>query len=146
MSVDVIVDIVIDRSPAEVFGYAGDPSNAPEWYRRINSADWETEPLVELGSRITFEAKFMGKALNYTYEIVELVADERMVMTTAEGPFPMTTTYTWEPSGATGTTMTLRNSGEPTGFSKFGAPMMSMAMKRAMTQDLKTLKSILESR
>jgi uncharacterized protein YndB with AHSA1/START domain len=146
MTVDVKVEIVIDRSPAEVFTYAGDPSNSPEWYRRIKSAVWVTEPPAQLGSQITFMAKFMGKALNYTYEVIEYVPDERLVMTTSEGPFPMTTTYTWEPSGSGSAKMTLRNNGEPTGFSKFGAPLMSMAMKRATTQDLKSLKSILEAR
>ena len=34
----------------------------------------------------------------YTHEFVELVPDERAVMRTEHGPFPMETTYTWGPA------------------------------------------------
>ena len=64
-------------------------------------------------------------------------------MATQEGPFPMETTYTWEPAGAA-TRMTLRNQGEPSGFSKLARPMMSAAMRRANRKDLARLKEILE--
>lgn len=43
-----------------------------------------------------------------------------------------------------GTRMTLRNNGEPAGFSRLAAPVMATAMRRAMTKDLAALKRILE--
>jgi len=66
-------------------------------------------------------------------------------MRTAEGPFPMETTYTWTPIGDTRTRMTLRNRGEPAGFARIAAPMMASAMRRANEKDLARLKQILES-
>ena len=146
MTVDVTADIVITRPVAEVAVYAGDPSNAPTWYRRISSAQWLTEPPLRLGSRITFRARFMGKDLVYTYEVVQFTPGERMTMRSAEGPFPMNTVYTWHAVGSQVTHMTLRNHGEPAGFSKLMAPLMRFAMKRAMNQDLAALKALLESR
>ncbi len=81
----------------------------------------------------------------YTYEIVELVPGERLIMRTVEGAFPMESTYIWA-DGSPGTTrMTLRNRGEPSGFSRIGAPMMTGAMRRANRDDLQRLKQVLES-
>ncbi len=143
MPVDVLTEIVIARPPHVVAAYAGDPSNAPEWYVNIRSVEWKTPPPAVVGSRMAFVAHFLGRRLAYTYEIVELLPGARLVMRTAEGPFPMETTYTWEPAGD-GTRMTLRNRGEPSGFSKLVAPLMSAAMRRANTKDLARLKALME--
>lgn len=144
MAVDVLVETNIARPREEVARFAGDPTNAPRWYSNIKSVKWLTPPPVALGSQMTFVAHFLGKRLEYTYEIVELVPGSRLVMRTAQGPFPMETTYTWESRGDA-THMTLRNRGEPSGFSRLMAPMMSLAMRRATTQDLLRLKAVLEN-
>lgn len=144
MPVDVLTETVIDRPPAEVAAYAGDPSNAPQWYVNIKSVEWKTPPPMRIGSQLAFVARFLGRRLAYTYEIVDLVLGHRLVMRTAQGPFPMETTYTWEPVGEGQTRMTLRNRGEPAGFSKITAPLMAAAMRRANQKDLARLKRLLE--
>ena len=117
MSVDVVTEITIDRPVAAVASYATNPSNAPEWYDNIESVEWETPPPATVGSRVAFVGRFLGRRLAYTYEFVDVVPDERLVMRTAQGPFPMETTYTWSQTADGGTHMTLRNRGEPAGFS-----------------------------
>jgi hypothetical protein len=144
VAVDILTEIEIERAPHEVAAFAGNPSNAPAWYVNIKSVEWKTPPPVAVGSRMAFVAKFLGRRLAYTYEVVELVPDARLVMRTAEGPFPMETTYTWEPAGPGRTRMTLRNRGEPLGFSRLVAPMMAGAMRRANRKDLAKLKAVLE--
>jgi uncharacterized membrane protein len=144
--VDVSTEVTIGRPVDAVAAYAADPSNAPEWYVNIDSVDWKTEPPVKVGSRMEFVARFLGRRLRYTYEITALEPASRLVMRTAEGPFPMETSYTWAPSDDGATRMTLRNRGEPSGFSKLAAPLMAPAMRRANRKDLQRLKSILESR
>jgi len=145
MSVDVTTQLTIDRPPAEVAAYAGDPSNAPRWYVNIASVHWRTSPPLAVGSKLDFVARFLGRRLSYTYEITEFVPGERLVMRTAEGPFPMETTYTWQPVDPGRTLMTLRNRGEPAGFAKVAAPAMAAAMRRANQKDLVNLKRILET-
>jgi hypothetical protein len=144
MAVDVLTEIVIDRSRDEVATFAGDPSNAPKWYINIKAVEWKSAPPVAVGSQVAFVAHFLGRRLAYTYAVVELVPGERLVMRTAEGPFPMETTYTWAAESDGRARMTLRNRGEPAGFSKLLAPFMAAAMRRANRKDLARLKSILE--
>ena len=145
MAVDVVSELAIARPRAEVAAYACDPDRATEWLENIKSAEWRTPPPLAVGSRLAFTAAFLGRRLEYTYEVRELVPAERFVMSTSEGPFPMETTYTFADTPEGGTLMTLRNRGEPAGFAKVAAPVMARAMRRANAEDLRRLKAILES-
>lgn len=145
MAVDVVTTIEIERPRARVAAYAVDPNNASDWYVNIKAVEWKSEPPLRVGSRLAFVAQFLGRRLSYTYEITELIPGERLVMRTAEGPFPMETTYTWESLGEARTRMTLQNRGEPSGFSRVAGPLMAAAMRRANQKDLAKLKALLES-
>jgi uncharacterized membrane protein len=144
MAVDVQTEIEINRPRSEVASYASDPDNATSWYQNIISVEWRSPKPVTVGSRVAFVAQFLGRRLEYTYEVKELIPGERFVLSTAAGPFPMETTYTWQDNAAGGTTMKLRNRGEPAGFSKLVTPVMASAMRRANRKDLARLKAILE--
>jgi uncharacterized membrane protein len=145
MRVDVVSEITIQRPKDEVAAFASDPSNAPRWYSNIKSVEWVTQPPVKVGSRVAFVAMFLRRRMAYTYEVGEFIPGERLVMRTAEGPFPMETTYAWEATSEGQTHMTLRNRGTPAGFSALIAPFMSMAVRRENRKDLEALKRLLES-
>jgi len=144
--VDVITAIDIDRPRHAVAAFATDPDRAPAWYANIDRVAWQTERPLNIGTRLAFVARFLGRTLSYTYEVTDFVPGERLVMATVEGMFPMETTYTWVDLPGGRTSMTLRNRGAPSGFAGLTAPVMAAAMQRANRKDLATIKSLLERR
>jgi len=140
----VRTEIEIARPRAEVAAFAADPDNAVAWYRNIKAVEWKTPPPAAVGSKVRFTAQFLGRTLDYTYEIREVDPGRRFVMATAEGPFPMETTYTWADTPDGGTKMALRNRGKPSGFAAVTAPVLARAMRRANDADLRRLRAILE--
>jgi uncharacterized protein YndB with AHSA1/START domain len=136
---DVTTSTVINRPVDVVAAYATDPDNAPEWYANIASIEWESHPPLQLGSRMRFVARFLGRTMRYTYEIAEYEPGMLLVMRTTEGP-SMETTYAFAGEQDGATHMTLRNRGGPAFLSFLMAP----AMRRANTKDLAKLKAILE--
>jgi uncharacterized protein YndB with AHSA1/START domain len=87
--VGVLTEAVINRPRAQVAEYAANPDNAPKWYVNIKAVEWKSDPPLRVGSRVVFVAHFLGRRLEYTYEIAEYVPCTRLVMRTAQGPFPM---------------------------------------------------------
>jgi len=143
--VDVTTEVEIGRPRDEVARFASNPDNATAWYQNIKSVEWLTARPAAVGSKMAFVAEFLGRRLAYTYEIVEIIPGDTFVMRTADGPFPMETTYRWQDAERGGTRMTLRNRGEPSGFRGVAAPLMAAAIRRANRKDLKRLMQILEA-
>lgn len=146
MAVDVLIEITIARPRAEVAAYAAHPDNAPEWYENIESVTWRTAPPLQVGSEMTFVARFMGRRLSYVYRAVEFEPGARLVMSTVNGSFPMQTTYTWIAIDDRTTRMTLRNRGGATGLMGLLGPLEAIAVRRATGKDLRRLRAILEAR
>ena len=144
VSANVISVLIIQAPVDRVAEFAADPSNAALWYTNISSVERLTPGPIRLGSRVVFVAHLLGRTLRYTYEIVEFIESARLVMRTTHGPFPMETSYTWEAVGDDRTRMTIRNHGEPAGFSKLLAPFIAPAMGRANRKHLAKLTAILE--
>jgi len=145
VAVDVETTIEIARPRAEVAAFAADPDNVHAWYRNIKRVEWLTERPLQVGTRLAFAAEFLGRRMAYTYEVVAHEPGDRLVMRTADGPFPMETTYVWA-DGPDGTTiMALRNRGRPAGFSAIATPMMAAGIRRNNRGDLQRLKAVLES-
>lgn len=146
MSVDVVETIVIERPLTEVAGYAGDPSNVAHWCRRIDTAEWQTDPPTKLGSQINFAARVLGRKLVRRSTVTEFTPGEQVAIHTPDNMFPIDTTSTWRAVGGRVTHMTLRHHVEPQRFSRLTAPLVAIALRRTMRRDLNDLKRLLESR
>lgn len=144
MSVDVASQIEIERPAGIVSAYVSDPANATAWHDHIKASSWASAPGPHVGARIAFVVEFLGRRLDFTYEIVEFSPGEKLVMRSVEGPFPMETVYAFEETRDGHTRMTMRNHGQPTGVSKLMTPMIATTLRSASERDLARLKEILE--
>ncbi|WP_290582986.1 SRPBCC family protein [Aeromicrobium sp.] len=103
---------IIERPSAVVAAYMTDPARAPEWYANIAAVAWKAPLPLQVGTEGAFVARFLGRELRYTYEVIE-DTPVSLVMRTAQGPFPMETSYRYEPLPDGSTAVTLRNRGAP---------------------------------
>jgi uncharacterized membrane protein len=145
MTIDISETVVIECPIEAVAMFSGDPSNAPAWCRRVIAAEWHTEPPVALGSRVSFNARFLGRDLKYVYEVSEFTVSEQIALRAVEGPLALATTYTWRALSERATHMTFRSHGTPSGLARLVAPFMVGTMRRTMRHDLEALKQLLES-
>ncbi|GAB3676570.1 SRPBCC family protein [Zhihengliuella somnathii] len=144
--VDVTTSIEVARPREEVAAFAMDPANVPHWYANIRTVERLGEGPFGIGDQAAFEAVFAGRTLRYVYEVRKHEDARLLVMSTADGPFPMRTTYRFADTDIGGTLMELRNDGEPHGFYRVAAPLMAAMMRRENAKDLRRLKAYLEAR
>ncbi len=144
MPIDVKAEVVINRAREDVASYAMNPDNDPIWIGGIKEARMLTEPPLAQGTQVDRVAKFLGKRIEYVLEVVEHDPKALLAMRSVKVPFPMEVTYEFE-EAAGGTLARIRIQGEARGFYKLGGPLMSRAVKRNITKDLKALKGLLES-
>jgi len=145
MEIDVVSEIEIALPREQVAEFAADPVNAMRWRQIFEEVEPEHAGPPAVGWRIVFVSKVLASKLTYTYEVVEHLPGERLVMRTEDGPFPVETTYAWEDADGGGTRMTLQTNGEPKKHStKLAVRLMAKAMRKADAKDLAKLKAVLE--
>ena len=144
MAVDVTAEIRVQRPRDEVAAYAMDPANDAVWVSGITEARMLTEPPVRKGTRVERIASFLGKGIEYVLEVDEHDPSGLLLMRSVKGPFPMRVTYAFDGSGET-TRASIRIQGDASGFYRLAAPLLSRAVKRSITKDLRNLKGIMES-
>ncbi len=71
--------IEVDASPAEAFAYLSDPANRAEWDPSVRQVAPLDGAHVSIGDRYEITVGFYGKAIDATYEIVELDEPNRIV-------------------------------------------------------------------
>ena len=127
----------------EVAAFASDPDNDPAWIGGIVEAKTLTDPPFGKGTRVARVASFLGRRMEYEPEVVEYEPNA-LVSMKAESPFPMTVRYEVA-DAAGGTKITIPVQGGGSGFYSIAAPLLSMMVRRNVSQDLKRLKEPLES-
>ena len=133
----------IRRPVGEVFSYADDPRSWPEWNSMIEEATPSETP-VQVGTKITQRARFLGRRIDSVMEVTERVQNQKIVRK-MDKPFPATITGLFEADGG-GTKVRVIMEGELGGFFKIGEPILARIVNKQFQAQLDTLKELLEAR
>lgn len=143
MAVDITAETAIERPRDDVAAYATDPANDPSWIGGVVSAELLTDGAMRQGSKVRRTARFLGRTIDYTTEVVEWDPPASVTME-ADSPFPMRIRYEFAVDGG-GTLARIRVEGEPTGFYRMATPLLALQVKRSVQGDLERLKGVMES-
>ena len=138
MSIDVTAELVINLPREKVAAFVTEPANDPVWVGGIVKAKMLTEPPVQVGTKVARVAKFMGKRMHYTPEVVACEPNALVAMR-AESPLAMTIRYEFEDADG-GTLTRVCVHGDGTGFFRLAGPLLSRMVRRNINRDLRSLK------
>ena len=139
------VEEAIDRPAADVFAYLADMQNNPRWQKGMQSCRWTSDPPLRLGSTYDQVARFLGKEIVSSFEVVEFEPGERIRIRTTSGTMPIDVTREVTPVDGGRSTVRATVTGDPTGVFRLAAPLMRWVVRRSVTRDYRRLKEILES-
>jgi uncharacterized membrane protein len=137
--------IEIRRPSEEVFAYVADMSNNPHWQRGQERCTWTSEPPHGLGATYDQEAKFLGKKIVSSFEVVEFEPGRRIRIKTTGGTMPIDVTR--EVTGLSDISCevlaTVR--GEPPRVFRLLGPLMNRIVTSNIRKDYTRLKALLEA-
>ena len=140
----VEISCEIRRPVEEVFAYATDPAKTPEWKTSVLESRADPPGPLRVGSKIHTVMRFVGRRIEGTAEVTELVPNRKLVQKT-NSPFPVEVTCLAEPTSA-GTKVTATAVAEPGGFFKMAEPVLVRIAKKQGQAELQTMKGLLEAR
>src|SRR2546426_2099433 len=83
----------VNRPVAEVFKYMDDPTKLPEWNSIVEEATPSETP-VRVGTRVRSRARFLGRKIDSTFDVIEHEPNKRFVQKT-DKPFSFKLTNTF---------------------------------------------------
>jgi len=143
--IEVRADITVDRSADEVFAYLSDWTNNPNWQRGMESCVWTSEPPLRVGSTYDQEARFLGRPVVSSFEVVEYEPGTLVRITTTSGTMPLDITRRVDSTGPTTSRVRAIVRGGPTGVMRLLNPLMAKIVQRSVTGDYERLRALLAS-
>ena len=144
--IDVRTSIEIGRPADEVFEFVAEFPNNPKWQRGQRSGRWTSQPPLRVGSTYDQRARFLGKDVVTSFEVVEHEPGRRVKLTSTAGSFPLTITRTVESLDAGRSVFTEHVQGDATGFFRIAEPLLRPLVRRSIRRDFPRLKALLEGR
>lgn len=143
--IEVTVDIDVDRPPDEVFAYWSDWTNNPRWQDGMERCTWTSEPPLQMGSTYDQEARFLGRPIVSSFEVVEYEPDRRLRIRTTRSTIPLDITREVAPRPDGGTTLHATIRGQPTGLLGLLEPLTQRMVARNVRRDYARLERLLST-
>ncbi len=138
-------EILVARSPDEVFRFVADARNRPSWDDGVESEELISPEPIAVESRLRTRMRSMGRDLEYLWEIVEHDPPHRVRVESTSGPFP--TTLVWEVSDHPGGSRAAFSiTGTPGGAMRLMQPLIARNTAKNLERTFPRLKEVLESR
>jgi len=142
--IDFTVETDIQRPAHHVFVYSTDPDRLPTWQTNTVSATREDDGPYGVGSRLREVHRAPGgKELESVVEVTEYEPDRTFALRVVEGT-PVHATMTFEPTAEGGTRVRFRAYGQLTGAMRLAQPLLGRMLRKQFTQQVATLKRVLE--
>jgi carbon monoxide dehydrogenase subunit G len=135
----------IARPAALVFAFLSDSSNNPLWQKGQVSCVWTSPPPISVGSTYEQEARFLGRRVASTFEVVEHEPGRSITIQTTAGSFPIRVHRRVEPIDDTTCRVTADISGEPRGFFRLAGRVLERLAQRSVDADYDRLTRLLDA-
>jgi uncharacterized protein YndB with AHSA1/START domain len=137
-------DVLIARSPAEVFAYLTDLANLAEWQGSVVEVRADENGPLRSGARFTEVRRVAGRRLESTIEVATLEPHRELTLNSIAGPVPGTVRHLLEPDGE-GTRLRIVGELAGGGLRGLAGPLLERAARREAESDLRRLKQLLET-
>ncbi len=141
--IEVRVSIDVKPPPDTVFDFWADWTNNPKWQLGQKSCTWTSEPPLKLGSTYDQVARFMGRPIVSSFEVVEYEPGRKLRIKTFKSTLPLDIAREVFPGPDGGTTLNATIRGAPTGLMKLFNPFAKRMVVRNINQDYARLKELL---
>ena len=138
--------IEIERPADEVFDYVADMAKNPEWQQGQRRCTWTSDPPLRIGSTYDQEARFLGRRIVSSFEVVEYEPGRRIRIRSVGGSMPIDVTRTVEPLGSQRCRVMATVRGEAPGLIRLLGPLLPRLVGRSVRGDYRRLRDRLEGR
>jgi uncharacterized membrane protein len=141
--IKITTSTIINRPHQDIFAYITNFENNPKWQGGMVEAKFTSEGPLQKGSTYDQVAKFLGKQIISSFEVVEYKENETITIKSTASSFPIVVTRSVTPTPK-GTKVTAVVEGDAGGFFKIAQPLMKLMVKKSVKSDYKKLKKLLE--
>jgi hypothetical protein len=138
---DVLVERVLPLPPDRVADYAMDWRHDAEWTQGIHSVELTAEADgggYGAGAEVTRTTYFLGRRIDYVFQVVAHEPPKRLALRSVAGPFPMRVTYRFD-DHPDGTLASIAVSSDMAGYFRLGAPVLRLLIRASVRRDLRAL-------